>query len=206
LLQGWKMVGERFDSGGVLERARPVLTFATNATNATGRAPAAGPASATPDTIELSWSGPETLRRNDLPVIPRIVRRTTLEHLLEPFEHIASVAWRSAGLLLFGALGLGTLGIIAGLGWRSLPDETSSTFASTRPSRAFDAVATERLLARAPAAMRGDRTIPPPPPRAIPGMAPAVAPTTRPALPGAHANFAAARAPKKQRASVVAHR
>jgi hypothetical protein len=152
-------------------------------------------------------------------VIPRIVRRTWLEQILEPFERAASLVRRGAGLLLFGALGLATLGTIAGLGLRSLPEDTPA-LASNPADRAFAAVATERLLARAPQPMHVERTILPsatPSPGAplLPASPPSATRVTPPALASvavrthpvpAHANLTAARGPKKHPAPVVAHR
>lgn len=198
LLHRWKMVGERFDSGGVLSRARPVLTFATVVP---GEAPpSAIPRRNTPAPVSMSWSGPPLPRRNDLPVIPRIVRRTTMEQLLEPIARVALAVRRAGGMLLFAALGLATLGAIAGLGMRSLPDDAATP--SVSAAHVFDATATERLLARAPLALRVDRMIPPPAPR----VAPAPAPVRASPAPS-HAAFAAARAAKKRTSStVLAHR
>jgi hypothetical protein len=205
------MVGERFDSGGVLERARPILTFATIVP---GDAPAPGTPASVRDPVSLSWSSPELPPRVQLPVLPRIVRRTWLEQLLEPFDRAARLARRGAGLLLFGALGLATLGTIAGLGLRSLPED-APTLASTPADHVLAAVATERLLARAPQPVRVERTILPlpTPPPATPSPAARV---TSPAAPvyvavrthpaPTHANLTAARGPKKHPPPVVAHR
>jgi hypothetical protein len=152
------MAGERFDSGGVLSRARPVLTFATIVP---GEAPpSASLRTSTPIPVLMSWSGPELPRHNVLPVIPRIVRRTRIEQFLEPIARAARTLRRGGGMLLFGALGLATLGTIAGLGVRSLPDDMPTPVVSGA-AHVFDATATERLLARAPVALRVDRTIPP---------------------------------------------
>jgi len=154
------MSGERFDSGGVLSRARPVLSFATAIQ---GEAPPFVPSPThTPVPVAMSWSGPELPRRNALPVIPRIVRRTPIEQLLEPIVRVTQAVRRASGMLLFAALGLATLGAIAGLGLRSLPDEAEAPAVSAA-SHAVDATATERLLARAPLRLRVDRTIPIPP-------------------------------------------
>lgn len=144
------MVGERFDSGGVLSRARPVLTFATVVRGET--LPSVNPRGGTPIPVPMSWSGPPLPRRNDLPVLPRIVRRTATEQLLEPFACALRAVRRGGGTLLFGALGLATLGTIATLGLRSLPDEPTPVVSGA--AHAFDATATERLLARAPQALR----------------------------------------------------
>jgi len=147
----------------------------------------------------MSWSQPELARRNDLPVIARIVRRTPIEQLLEPIVGAALAVRRASGMLLFATLGLATLGAIAGLGLRSVPDE-AETPAASGASHGFDATATERLLARAPLPLRVDRTIPPP--------APSVAAALVRASPApAHAAFTTAHTAKKRASStVVAHR
>ena len=192
------MSGERFDSGGVLSRARPVLTFATAMHGEAS--PFASALSGTPVPVLMSWSGAELPRRNDLPVIPRIVRRTRTEHLLEPIARAVLAARRTGGMLLFGVLGLATLGAIAGLGLRSFPDEAPTSVVSGA-AHAFDATATERLFARAPLAPRVDPTIPPPAPRVA-----AVAVRARPASP--HAPAAAAHPARKHTpaTTVLAHR
>jgi hypothetical protein len=203
------MVGERFDSGGVLSRARPVLTFATIV-------PGEGPPPASLSAAEhvpvaLSWSHPELPPRNALPVLPRIVRRSRLEQLFEPFERATSLARRGAAMILFGALGLGTLGAIAWLGLRPPTDE-ASTPALTAAGRTFDAVATERLLARGSVPVRVERTIPPAPsvtPAAAPPVpAPRVAAVAAHPTPApAHANSGTARATRKHTpSSIVARR
>jgi hypothetical protein len=205
------MVGERFDSGGVLERARPILTFATIVP---GDAPAPGGPARVRDAVSLSWSSPERPPHVTLPVLPRIVRRTRLERLLEPFDRAARLARRGAGVLLFGALGLATLGTIAGLGLRSLPEDTPS-LASTPADHVFAAVATERLLARAPKPVRVERTILPLPTPPVAAPSPAARVTSPPAAASVavrthpaptHANLMAARGPKTHPSSVVAHR
>ena len=188
------MSGERFDSGGVLSRARPVLTFATAMH---GEAPPfASAPGGTPAPVPMSWSGAELPRRNDLPVIPRIVRRTRTEQLLQPIAQAVLAARRAGGMLLFGALGLATLGAIAGLGLRSFPDETSTPVVSGA-AHVLGARATERLFARAPLAPRVDRTIPPPAPRVA-----VVAVRASPASP--HAAFAAAHPARKHTPTTTA--
>jgi hypothetical protein len=188
------MSGERFDSGGVLSRARPVLTFATAMH---GDAPAfASAPGGTPAPVLMSWSGAELPRRNDLPVIPRIVRRTATEQILEPITRAVLAARRAGGMLLFGVLGLATLGAIAGLGLRSFPEEASTPVVSGA-AQAFGARATERLFARAPLVPRVDRTIPPPAPRVA-----VVAVRASPASP--HVALAAAHTPRKHTAAPTA--
>ncbi|HEX3344539.1 MAG TPA: hypothetical protein VHS09_08185, partial [Polyangiaceae bacterium] len=147
------MVGERFDSGGVLSRARPVLTFATSVRGEA--ATPASPRSHTPPPVALSWSGPPAPRRNVLPVIPRIVRRTPMEQLLEPFAKVLSVVRGAGGTLLFGAMGVATLVAIATLGLGSMADEPAAVVSGA--GHASDAAASEPLLARAPPSLRVDR-------------------------------------------------
>ncbi|HEY3815685.1 MAG TPA: hypothetical protein VGL81_00860 [Polyangiaceae bacterium] len=150
-------------------------------------------------------------RRNELPVIPRIVRRTTMEQLLEPLVSVARAVRRAGGMLVFGALGVGTLGTIAVLGLGSQPGEAAPVVSGA--ARPFDATATERMLARAPAAPRVDRILPPPVPRVV-AAAPAPVPVPAPvrvAPAPAHATFTASHvathaARKHAASSVVAHR
>jgi hypothetical protein len=190
------MAGERFDLGCVLSRARPVLTFATAMR---GEAPPPVLRHQTPVPVPMSWSGPDLPRRNDLPVISRIVRRTPIEQLLEPIVQVGQRVRRAGGMVLFAALGLATLGAITGLGLRSLPDEAAALGVSGA-AHAFDARATERLLARAPLALRVDRTIPAPAPRVAAAPVP-VSPVS------SRTGFAVAHAARKHTSStVVAHR
>jgi len=158
------MSGEQFDSGAVLARARPVLTFATAVRREASLATEAPPSvrrrvdTPTPGGMSLhEGSG----RRGALPVIARIVREPAAERgrLLRAGAAVASVLRRTgAGTLVVGALGLATLGSIAGLGMRSLSDGASlASAAPDAPTHAVDATATERLLARAPLAARVDR-------------------------------------------------
>ncbi|HEY1693503.1 MAG TPA: hypothetical protein VGG39_15150 [Polyangiaceae bacterium] len=126
-------------------------------------------------------------RGHSLPVIPRIVRRTLIvdSALVAPLARAASAARRAGlGTLLFMALGLGTLGAIAGLGMRSLSDEfvaNSSDDALTSPAHAYDATGVEHLLARA---LPGDRV------EHAPTSAASSPPTTAPAPTAARAAHA----------------
>jgi hypothetical protein len=196
------MSGERFDSGGVLSRARPVLTFAT-VVGGEASPSFVSPRTSTPVPVPMSWSGPQLPRRNDLPVIPRIVRRTTLEQLFGPIVDAAFTVRRAGGMLLFAALGLVTLGTIAGLGVRSLPDEPSAP-AVCGAAHAFDATATERLLARAPLTLRIDRPATLPSPAPLPQAARA---PVRASPAPARTAFATVHAAKKHTSTtVLAHR
>jgi hypothetical protein len=181
----------------VLFRARPVLTFATLVGDEA--VSSASHRSNTPAPVAMSWSGPLAPLRNDLPVIPRIVRRTTFEQILEPFVRVALTVRRGGGTLLFATLGLATLGAIAGLGMVSLPDD-APTAVAVGAGHAFDATASERLLARAPLSIRVDRTIPPPPPQV------AVMPARVTPAPS-HASVATAHTAKRRTSSsLVTHR
>ena len=158
-----QMSGERFDSGGVLSRARPVLTFSTM-TSPEASVPARARTDATPPPV--SWTDVQSPRRDPctraLPVVPRIVRRTRIEQhpVLGPIVRAAAAVRRVGfGTLLFAGLGLGTLGVIAGFGMVSLSDEPPAA-AIAPEARSFDAMATERLLARAPLAARVERPVP----------------------------------------------
>jgi hypothetical protein len=158
------MSGEQFDSGAVLTRARPVLTFATAVRREASLATEAPPNvrrrldTPTPSGVSLHEG---SARRGALPVIPRIVRESATERgpLVRAGAAVADVLRRTgAGTLVVAALGLATLGSIAGLGMRSLSDGASlASAAPDAPTHAVDATATERLLARAPLATRVDR-------------------------------------------------
>jgi hypothetical protein len=197
------MVGERFDSGGVLSRARPVLTFATVVRGET--LPSANARSGTPIPVPMSWSGPPLPRRHDLPVLPRIVRRTAMEQLVEPFARAAHAVRRGGGMLLFGALGLATMGTIVALGLRSLPDEPTPVVSGA--AHAFDATATERLLARAPQAVRVEWAAPPPAVTPAPRVAAVALPVPARMAPApAHPGFSTHAAKKRASASALARR
>jgi hypothetical protein len=102
---------------------------------------------------------PRNKRPPPLPVIPRIVRRPSVRERLwgEPLTRVAGLLRRSGvGTLIVGALGLATLGSIAGLGMRSLSDEATIAVSSAGTSSSYDAVATERLLARSTLSPRMD--------------------------------------------------
>jgi hypothetical protein len=149
----------RLDSGAVLSRARPVLTFAT-------LVPEEGPLDAgaleptpTPSPVSL-----HAARSAQLPVIPRIVRRQSALDVASPFlswlAGASGLVRRSgAGTMVIGGLVIGTLGVIAGLGVWSLP-----SFVSARASSAVDATGTEPLLARDPLAPRIEQSAPARPP------------------------------------------
>ncbi len=206
------MSGEHFDSGAVLARARPVLTFASAVSE--GSVAQQGGVRArletpTPGAVTID-EPPRAPRRAPrpppLPVIARIVRRPTVRDRLwsDPAARVGRVLQATGvGALLVGALALGTLGVIAGLGMRSLSDE--ATLASTPPPASAamaDATATERLLARAPLAPRVDHVAPTlrveaaarTPPAAAHPLVPATTPHVVPkAFAAAHAAHAAAK-------------
>ncbi|HEY8041576.1 MAG TPA: hypothetical protein VIF15_17335 [Polyangiaceae bacterium] len=169
------MAAEQFDQGAFLSRARPVLTFATTV----GPAPLdeQPPGDATPPPMTCAEA--PRRKRSELPVIPRIVRRTYIDDdLLRPIARAARTARGStAGTLATMGLVLVALGTFAGLNMRSLassPSAASASFAGVS-----DAVATERTLARAQLAPRVER-ITMTTPRAEPAEAP------RPAHPALH--------------------
>jgi hypothetical protein len=161
-----------FDSGAVLTRARPVLTFTSvDAPKATRpmrpRAETPTPPGVTVSDMAVTRAKPAK-GASGLPVIPRIVRRTTItdSKVLKPIVRAATIAKRAGiGSLVVAALGLATLGSIAGLGMRSLSDEATTAPAAASPATGMvhvaDATASERLLARAPLPVRVDHVAPP---------------------------------------------
>lgn len=211
------MSGEPFDSGAVLSRARPVLTFATlGATEAPGPV---RPRTDTPTPPPVSWHDANAVRvraaRSALPVIPRIVRRTVIDHrALRPIARAASAAQRAGlGTLLFVALGLATLGAIAGLGMRSLSEEASlasgSDALAVNAAHVVDATAAEHLLPRAPAAVRVDHVAPHVEPVHVEPSRPTHSAAAAPARPApSHLTFAAAHAAaaKKRSSTALARR
>jgi hypothetical protein len=178
------MSGEQFDSGAVLSRATPVLTFGSlerAERDAELRSASRQDDSPVPS---LAWHGDVKPRAKGptLPVIPRIVRRTRIGDgaLLQPVVAAAHAAKRAGlGTLVFAALGLATLGAIAGLGMRSLSDEQVSVSAAIEPpaaelavpDHASDAVGIERLLARSTPTPRWEHA-----PASVPAPASAPAP------------------------------
>jgi hypothetical protein len=160
-------------------------------------------------------------RRGALPVIARIVREPAADHgrVRRTGVALAGLLRRTgAGTLVIGALGLATLGSIAGLGMRSLSDGASlASAAPDEPTHVVDATATERLLARAPLAARVDRagltspsatssldpSTPSPAPFAA-ASAPTPASAHALALAGAHAP-AASHAPSSHGPAATAH-
>jgi hypothetical protein len=239
------MSGEPFDSGAVLTRARPVLTFTTavrtgGSTVAAGGAPSVGaPANApravaargraridtpTPGGVSLPGVALVRPRGASLPVIARIVRDGSLDagpfaalsaRVAAPLASILRSLQRSgAGMMVVGALGLATLGAIAGLGMRSLSDEASTaTTVTGGVAPSVDPMATEQLFARAPLADRVDRAgttslVEPPVPSPAPAPAPAHALAASAGVHApAHAPSKAAHAPSHAapRAFAAAH-
>jgi hypothetical protein len=175
------MSGEHFDSGAVLSRARPVLTFASVVDGEASMASAVStrPRVDTPTPSGISLAEVHRHKRPaTLPVISRIVRRTSVRDLFwgEPLGRVSGLLRRSGvGTLVVGALGLATLGVIAGLGMRSLSDEATNAVSAAGVQPVYDAVATERLLARAPLAPRMDQ------PMTMPRVEPLPVVSTRPA-------------------------
>jgi hypothetical protein len=146
------MFVERFDSGAVLERASPVLTFATDMRVTQLRGAGKRQDTITPPPVRHEAAS----RGAALPVIPRIVRRTMLDSdgiVVRGLARMAAAARRSAvvGMLVVGLV-LASLGAFAGVAIRSLSDPPQP--ASAAPARAADATATEHPLVRAPSAPR----------------------------------------------------
>jgi hypothetical protein len=147
-----------FGSGGVLSRAQPVLTFAASLRALTTETlPAPSEAR-----VRSEATGPrEGTRSSELPIVARIVRRTTAmerAQLFAPrafFLGPAFLVWvrallRRSGLgpLIVGLLALATLGAIAGLGVRSLSDDGTTSVPPSRVERSIDSNEIERLLTR----------------------------------------------------------
>jgi hypothetical protein len=150
----------RLDSGAVLSRARPVLTFATLVPEESLLDAGALEPRPSPSPVSLQAAS----RSAQLPVIPRIVRRQSALDVASPvLSWLAGapglVRRSGAGTMLIAGLVIGTLGVIAGLGVWSLP-----SFVSARASSAVDATGTEPLLARDPLAPRIEQSAPVRPP------------------------------------------
>ncbi|HEY5242762.1 MAG TPA: hypothetical protein VIJ22_14890, partial [Polyangiaceae bacterium] len=124
---------------------------------------------------------------------------------LEPLARAAHAARRGGGTLLFGALGLATLATIAALGLRSLPDEPTPVVSGA--AHAFDATATERLLARAPQAPRVEWAAPLPAATSAPRVAAVAFPVPARTTPApSHPGFSTHATKKRAAASVLARR
>jgi hypothetical protein len=142
---------EPFGSGAVLDRAAPILTFATTAPGGTSARPGPG---GPPARVESPWASDSM--RAIIPVIPHIVRRTArlsdglagtwIAQLLN-FRVLVAIGASAFARLVGWGLGLAFVGALAGLAIRSL-SETSTT-PSGSSSRA-DATAVEPTLMRAP--------------------------------------------------------
>jgi hypothetical protein len=144
-----------FDSGAVLERASPVLTFATDlrVTRVRGPCNRQNNTVAPLPAVRPNWAAS---RDGVLPVIPRIVRRTMLDSdglIVRTVAHAAATARRSAlAGLICGGLVLASLGAFAGVAIRSLSDPAQPAMATAM--RAADATAIEYPLIRALSAPR----------------------------------------------------
>jgi hypothetical protein len=157
LLEHWIMSAELFDSGGVLERPSPVITFSTEAR--VTRPPTGAPRGRvdTPTPLPVTRSNLEPQR--SLPVIPQIVRRTIVDGdpvLLRAAARAAGVAHAArksvlGSMAIVGIL-LAALGASAGVALRSLSDP--SQVASSPAAHVSDAIATEAPLVRAAAPAR----------------------------------------------------
>jgi hypothetical protein len=146
----------RLDSGAVLSRARPVLTFATHVSD--GSTPDPGVREPTPTPAAMSFQ--PARRAAPLPVIARIQRRRGALDVASPLlswlvRAPALVRHSGAGTMVVAGLVIGTLGAIAGHGLWSLP-----SFVSPGASSRSDATGSEPLLARDPLAPRIESTPP----------------------------------------------
>jgi hypothetical protein len=219
------MSGEQFDSGAVLSRATPVLTFgsleraeAAAALRSSSVAGSRGAGSTGDDSPapSLAWNEDVVLkaspREPSLPVISHIVRRTSVKD--GAFGHPVAAAARAArragvSTLFVGALGLATLGAIAGLGMRSLSDEATIPAtaapapALVTPAHISDAIALERLLSRSAPPARME-SAPAPASALAPASTLAHTPSHAPAHPPAHAHPLHA-APPPHQAFAAAH-
>jgi hypothetical protein len=138
--------GQQFHSGGVLRRARAVLTFATAIRVDPTRHPRVGAAPPTLDPVSLPSA---LLPQGSLPVISRIVRGTGFADLVRlPPMGRGVVALKRVGLgsVLFAALGLAILARAAAPRTRSLSEEGGLATA-TAEERVTEASARESLLA-----------------------------------------------------------
>ena len=108
------MSAEHFDSGAVLERASPVLTFSTGLRLPEGAGRAVRKRQDTPTPLPVTRPNVRESRDAALPVIPRIVRRTMLDSdgvLVRAVARAAAAARRSVlgSMLLVGLVALLTL-------------------------------------------------------------------------------------------------
>lgn len=143
-------------SGAVLSRSTPVLTFSPGV-----REQAESPPSVAPRSRALPVPAVPATRaaRSNLPIVPRIVRRTSLgvDGLVAPIARAAATSGgRTLGKLLVIAIALAALGLFAGLNMRSLAEEMPAPGTAQLPAtvRASDATASERVQARGPLAPR----------------------------------------------------
>jgi hypothetical protein len=155
------MSAQPFDSGGVLERASPVLTFSTEAR--ASRPPAGAPRGRadTPTPLPVTRANLEPQR--SLPVIPRIVRRTIVDGdaLLPRAAARAAGVARAARKSVVGGMAiagivLAALGASAGVALRSLSDP--SQVAPLAAAHISDATVSEPPLVRAAGASRVEGT------------------------------------------------
>jgi hypothetical protein len=155
------MRADTIGSGGVLARSTPVLTFSPGVREQPESFPPPLPSRAqvTPATPLL-----RPLRSN-LPIIPRIVRRPSLDvaGIVGPLARAAQTSsGRTVGKLLAIAIALAALGMFAGLNMRSLTEEPRELRDTRVPAmttqaavgRASDATASERVQARGTLAPR----------------------------------------------------
>lgn len=142
-------------SGAVLSRSTPVLTFSPGLREQPESSPPAQRSRARSTPVAPL---PRAVRSN-LPIIPRIVRRPSLGvgGLVGPLARAAGTSGgRTVGKLLAIWIALAALGLFAGLNMRSLTTEgdEAPTMTTQAPVRASDATASERLQARGTLAPR----------------------------------------------------
>jgi hypothetical protein len=181
---------QHFDRGGVLSRRRAVLTFATHVRVAATRPSRARRHTPTPPPVSLHRATQPG--QSDLPVIARIVRRTTVE--------LRAGKRPGRGTILFALLALAILGAIALPAVRSVRDETARL--ATVEAPALESSASERVFLRVPGAWTLEAPRSPvlvPAPRVLPMP-------VRPARAPSHAVAAAHRAGKHARSRSVARR
>jgi hypothetical protein len=148
-------MGVAIGSGGVLVRSTPVLTFSPGVREQPESAPPA------PPRVQAVQAAPvlRTVRSN-LPIIPRIRRRPSLDvdGIVGPITRVAATSGgRTVVKLLAIFVAVSALGIFAGLNMRSLTEDAGvAAMAAQAAGRASasDATASERVQARGTLAPR----------------------------------------------------
>lgn len=151
---------QQFDSGGVIHRARAVLTFSAAPRIHATALKSASTDTPTPDPVSFHYAPPQ---RGSLPILARAVApRGMVGHaLLRPIAGAVAARRRARPWpIAFAALGLVTLASSAALGMRSLSEERGHAVAVAE-ARVFEASATESAsLAWALPAPRIERPAP----------------------------------------------